>query len=371
MNLKFAESNSIIILCRDMSAERSDFMPEKKYFAASNSAYGFKSYYDSVFNIKKFAKIYIIKGGPGTGKSYFMKKAGERAESKGYSVTYIYCSSDPKSLDGIIIDELKLAMLDGTSPHAYDAKLPGAVEEIIDLGGFWKDQTLAGSRKIIESLSRQKSECFIRAYRYLSAVKDISQNIESLVKPYVKFEKIKKYVERIVKDVESGEGKEEYLLANSIGMEGKFRFDSYFENAGIYFEIHDFCDTGHMLLSELRSQLSEKRTDVMLSQNPVMPEYTDALATSPGHITFEINNSVRDGIRSINMKRFTDYSQMTLIRADIRSAMRMRDNVSELAVSEFEKAKKYHFTLEDIYGAAMDFDSKEEFCKEFIERVIA
>lgn len=345
-------------------------MPEKKYFVASNSAYGFKSYYDSVFDIKKYAKLYIVKGGPGTGKSYFMRKAAESAESKGYAVTYIYCSSDPDSLDGIIIDELKFAMLDGTSPHSYDAKLPGAVEEIIDLGRFWRTQMLSGSRNTIEDLNRHKSECFLRAYKYLSAVKNISENIESMVRPYVKLEKMKKYVKRLVNDIASGDGKKECLLVNSIGMMGRCRFDSYFDGAGVYFEIHDFCETGFILLSEIESQLSAKDADIMISPNPILPERTDAIATLAERMTFEINCCGREGIRTINMKRFTDHTQMGDTRSDIRAATRMRDNALELAEKELKKAKKYHFTLEEIYGAAMDFNAKEEFCNEFIGRTI-
>ena len=128
---------------------------KKKYFAASNSAQGFKNYYDNVFDVKKYSKIYIIKGGPGTGKSYFMKNVAEYAEELGFSVTYIYCSSDPNSLDGIIIEELKIAILDGTAPHACEASLPGAAENIVNLGEFWNTSVLSGSRKIIENLNSQ------------------------------------------------------------------------------------------------------------------------------------------------------------------------------------------------------------------------
>ena len=69
-------------------------------FAASNSARGFKSYYDQVFDRKKLERVYIIKGGPGTGKSSFMKRVALWAQKKGMDVEYYYCSSDTNSLDG-------------------------------------------------------------------------------------------------------------------------------------------------------------------------------------------------------------------------------------------------------------------------------
>ena len=91
----------------------------RKYFAASNSAEGFKSYYANVFDKNDFSKIYVIKGGPGTGKSSFMREIASRADEKGFSAILIYCSSDPASLDGVILPELKIAVLDGTPPHTY------------------------------------------------------------------------------------------------------------------------------------------------------------------------------------------------------------------------------------------------------------
>ena len=42
---------------------------EEKYFAAVNSYRGFESYYQDMFGAAE--RSYIIKGGPGTGKSYF------------------------------------------------------------------------------------------------------------------------------------------------------------------------------------------------------------------------------------------------------------------------------------------------------------
>ena len=62
---------------------------EEKYFAASNSGRGFVSYFDSVFSPSRFEKVYIIKGGPGTGKSYFMKSAANAAEKAGKNIVVI------------------------------------------------------------------------------------------------------------------------------------------------------------------------------------------------------------------------------------------------------------------------------------------
>ena len=75
------------------------------YFAASNSAQGFISYYEEVFRASRIGHIWAIKGGPGTGKSRFLQDVANYASVRGWSTEYIYCSSDPNSLDAIILTQ--------------------------------------------------------------------------------------------------------------------------------------------------------------------------------------------------------------------------------------------------------------------------
>ena len=52
-------------------------------FAASNSGKGFCSYYGDIFSEKTILRRYLIKGGPGTGKSSFMREIAQRAREAG------------------------------------------------------------------------------------------------------------------------------------------------------------------------------------------------------------------------------------------------------------------------------------------------
>lgn len=40
----------------------------ERYFAAANSGEGFYSFFGEVFDRKQLDKIYLLRGGPGTGK---------------------------------------------------------------------------------------------------------------------------------------------------------------------------------------------------------------------------------------------------------------------------------------------------------------
>ncbi|MTI67521.1 MAG: ATPase [Firmicutes bacterium] len=81
-----------------------------------NTSKGFYSYYDYIIE-KDANRIFVIKGGPGVGKSSMMKKIGQEMLDKGYDVEYHHCSSDNNSLDGLVIQKLNVAFLDGTAPH--------------------------------------------------------------------------------------------------------------------------------------------------------------------------------------------------------------------------------------------------------------
>ena len=77
--------------------------------------------------------LYILKGMPGGGKSSMMKEIGKRAYEKGYSVELHHCPSDPNSIDAVVIEELRIGIIDGTPPHPVDPVYPGVSEVIIDL----------------------------------------------------------------------------------------------------------------------------------------------------------------------------------------------------------------------------------------------
>lgn len=100
---------------------------------------------------------YILKGGPGTGKSSIMKKIAGKCESS-QDVTMYYCSSDPDSLDAIVLNASKVIIVDGTPPHIFEPLFPGVCQKIINLGECWDESLLKEKRKeIIDAIRQNKS----------------------------------------------------------------------------------------------------------------------------------------------------------------------------------------------------------------------
>lgn len=97
-------------------------MAQIRYFLGANSPSGFYSLYDQLIDLETARSVYLLKGGPGCGKSSLMRRVARHAEAAGCAVEYIICSGDPDSLDAIVIPELSAALVDATAPHVRGAK---------------------------------------------------------------------------------------------------------------------------------------------------------------------------------------------------------------------------------------------------------
>ncbi len=159
-------------------------MENHYYLASANTGNGFTNYFNYI-NPDENSFTYILKGGPGTGKSSFMKYIGEYFNKLGYNIEFFYCSSDSDSLDGIRIVEKNIAIVDGTAPHVTEATIPGVKEKILNLGDFINPK-IKKHKNTIKLLLDKKINCFKIAYSYLSALKAvlvIEQQISNINKP--------------------------------------------------------------------------------------------------------------------------------------------------------------------------------------------
>ena len=88
------------------------------FFLGANTPSGFYSLYDQMLEPDTARRIYLLKGGPGCGKSSLMRRVAQALEAGGEQVEYIFCSGDPNSLDAVIFPRLCSAVVDATAPHA-------------------------------------------------------------------------------------------------------------------------------------------------------------------------------------------------------------------------------------------------------------
>lgn len=168
---------------------------EYHYFADGNTAKGSYSLFDT--NFSELDRVFILKGGPGNGKSTLIKNIAKGFNEQGYDVEYIHSTSDANSLDGIILSTAKIAIVDGTAPHILEPKVAGAVEEYVNLGIAWNQKLLVSQKDKIKHLIEQKETHYARAYDAFSEALAIHDEWESIYITNMEYEKLDSLTEEL------------------------------------------------------------------------------------------------------------------------------------------------------------------------------
>lgn len=351
--------------CREVRS-----MGENAYFAASNSAGGFRSYYPECFDTTEIVRLYAVKGGPGTGKSRFLREVAEAGKTKGYLPDYIYCSSDPDSLDGVILRRggQGIALLDATAPHVYEPNRPGYREEIVNLGAFWNAGMLRKEADCIAELNGEKGAAYQMAYRYLAGYEKMTENRNALAKPYLRTDAIEKYAEKLLREEPDGSGfSPQTALIRAFGMRGEILLDTFFAGAKKICLIQDCRGAGVLLMQKLYEVAERKGMTVRVSKDPILPQEIDALSISDSGTVFAVvcPEECEYPHRLISTRRFVETGKMKAVRSPILYAERMRRAMLAGARDCLKEVRKVHFQIEEIYMKAMDFSAKETFTKAF------
>ena len=151
------------------------------FFLGANSREGFASLY-RYFPGAEDAFLHIVKGGPGTGKSSFMRRIGAAAEAHGLDVHYVLCSGDPASLDGVYIPALRLAWTDGTAPHTAEPECFGVDSDYVNLGMFCRTPFRAEDGAELHTLTRQYKQLYAEAYRMLAKAQRVETGAPDLLR---------------------------------------------------------------------------------------------------------------------------------------------------------------------------------------------
>ena len=332
----------------------------EKYFAAANTYAGFKSYFHLIFAPKNYDRIYVLKGGPGTGKSSFMKRFAADLLQKGCKTEEIYCSSDPRSLDGIIAynGDKKIAIIDGTAPHETDAKLPGAFDEIINLGDAWDTRWLLGERERILQTNVQKSDAYKSAYASLS-IAGAAQRIKTSFMQECYDAKSAKTKIKSSADLfgSDNSGLTKTRLVSAFGKHGLFKLSTYETMCNKVFSLHGNDYACLRFMTDLYREFEYRGIEMTASPFPLDQNAIEAIYIPKDSVCFIIGG----GGEQIGVDDYFRNDEL------INERLKCAEECHKLALNDakrwFSVASELHFTLEDIYTQAMNFDAVDAIYK--------
>ncbi len=348
-----------------------------KYFLAANSGEGFISKFGSCYKPTDGWKAYIIKGGPGTGKSSFMKFIARNAASKNIKYILSPCSSDPHSLDAVIFPELKAVIMDGTSPHTVDPTLPGICDSILNFGQFWDDSLLNNSEII--ALTDKNKSLHRSASQYIqTAGKLIEENFNTALS-FTDIKKTSDFAERLFKKYiprKNGNSTEWKYFLSGITPDGiVYLYDSALIQCKTLIIIKDsFGAVSSIIMDRLSIMLKQSGYEFISASNPFLPsKITDHIIIpdlSLGFIREDSFIAFPSDNRRIRMERFTDGNKLNKYRKAMKFNSQISDSLLNQACETLKQAKTVHDELEKHYIKAMDFKKLEEFANQFAEKLL-
>lgn len=358
----------------------------RNLYPGGNTSKGFYSFYDQVAR-EDAGIIFYIKGGPGVGKSTFIKKLGMDIVDKGLDVEFLYCSSANGSVDGIYVPELDAGVIDGTAPHMIDPKNPGAVDEIINLGEFWDEGLLRENRQDIIRLNREIGRQFRRLYSHLKGAKLFLDELEACIldADALDIEGLNRKAAElidIVFDSETLKNKDKtktmrHLFATAITPQGPSSFlKNLFDPVKRRIIIKGHPGTGKSTILQKISgaavSLGFKADIFHCSLDPDKVEHifipeidTGVITSAPPHEYFPGKSDI-----IVNTDEFVDFDQLKPYKSEMEKTQKRYSEIFSDAVACLAKAKELHDAVEKYYASSMDFERVEVKRKEIVERML-
>ena len=344
------------------------------YFAGANTANGFEGLYSRIADERRMERVYVIKGGPGTGKSTLIRKVIDAAAKEGFPAERYFCGSDPESLDGAVLDG-RIVLLDGTAPHVRDMSYPGVSSSLIDVSKFWDSGILENSRDEIIARCTAKSACWDSAYRWMRAADTVDGERLIHTERCFNREKAAAYIGRFLKHLGKPEKEEtghtEIRYIRAVTMRGRFYLPTFENLAETVFAVSDMYGCAAPFMELLAGRLALAGYDTIVSRLPVTGQ-TDGIFLPSKRIAVVTANPEQEH-RVIHMSRFVNEDIPEGVRGQMRLAAKVEESCITEALACLSRAADEHFALEEIYRQAMDFSAlgryTKKVCAEILERL--
>lgn len=339
------------------------------YFLGACGPQGFHSHYDSL--LQELENLTVIKGGSGCGKSTFMKKIGAAAEASGLDVSYILCSSDPDSLDAVLLPSLSLGFVDGTAPHVLEPALCGGRMNYLNFGEFYDRQTMLAGETAIRRAQKENAAQYPHVTACLAAADRLLDCVRISTQAQEYDEEMDAIAQCLILSTLIPTGKTPIL---------RHRFLSAVTPKGISFcqetptatcsKVYVLEDT-YLLAPRLLQHLLDKATayghECIICHHPLMPE------GQPAHLIIPTA-----GTAFVASSRLCPYSGKSFCRIDLDSTVPPQkkagltfclDTVEKLlhqAALHMKEAKRIHDCIEQLCRPYVDFSAVDRLTEKTI-----
>lgn len=348
-------------------------MVKQIYFLGGASPSGFYSKFIEQIKAPGFY-TYILKGGPGTGKSTLMKKVAEAFSD--HPVSLYYCSSDIRSLDAVVIEDKKLIIVDGTAPHVFEALYPGASQEVINLGEYWDGDMLKKHSDAVHYLFDENLRYHARVRCCIKALASLNEDICAIGEDSLDKEKLDAYISRLCRKAVSSrpsdkKGTLSYRQLSALTTENYMTHELKGDYS-VYLLKDDLFAGSDYFLRNVSDYLLSCGFDVTVSECTMhhIPTYEHVISEDAkvAFITSNFFNNINIApSATVNFGRFYDKEMISAKKQRISFDKKASSELANEAALSLSTALSIHDELEKNYVGAIDFDRLNEYSEKFID----
>ena len=331
------------------------------FFLSANSGDGHQSLREQVTGNRTLYDLMILKGGPGGGKSTFLRQVGEAMEAADTPVEYLHCAGDPDSLDGVLLPELDCALLDGTAPHPAEPPYPPAVGRWVDLGRFLDLTAAKAAREEVIRLTGRGDAACIRAFHALKAARQVELDGRAAACRAVDWRRLNRRVEGVIaRELRKpgGEpGNAQLRFLGTITHRGYvWRTDTVMALCPRLYELEDSFGLAAPVLRRLAEAAAERGWDAILCLCPEDPSQPEHLLIPGLGLAFVTSRPELRWDGKPYRRLRLDAMARPENKARLRFETRMAHLLRQEAVEALGEAKAAHDELEALCNPYVDFD---------------
>lgn len=349
-----------------------------KVFLGSLSKGGFSHSFSDFYNPYDGWRVYILKGGPGTGKSTFLKQMADTAVKLKENVIIAPCSSDPDSLDAVIFENRKVMIADGTAPHIMEPKYPIACEQIVNLGECIDSKKIWEYRQEIFSLCFEHQAFCKRAQRYINAVQMLLSDNYYIALKQTDMKKALKFADSVTNEFltqkQQRNAKETFVRLSAVTPGGITSFND--TPLKLCKNVIPVCDkygaAADIVIKRIRDNCKNYGYDIFTAQNSISNEKLDAVMVPSAGFAVCIQNDYikpNSDSRKVHSRRFTSESKMRNNKCRVNFNTKTSNEMIKEASYSMKAANMIHARLEEYYINAVDF-KKTDMMKIKLEKEI-
>ena len=339
----------------------------RHFFPNGNTSKGFVSFYNEILRKDSVGRLAVIKGGPGTGKSSFMKKVGGILEAEGEFVDYLHCSCDTNSLDGVYLPKYNCAIIDGTAPHIMDARYPAFSDIVLNFCDFINETEMQKNSADIAKINKEISVCFSEAYSYLAAAGKINELMESRSLKSIDQNEIINMAYNISKRLAEypKNGFVKNFFISAITPNGvKEYLDYAFVDRFVVKLDCNAGDAGYVLFQKIIEFCKNNSSDMEIFYCPMKPDKPEHIIFPQAHLAITTGNQYHNYENADEIVYFSDFC---ISDYDNSTDQLLSDDLLKKSVDKMKQAKLLHDNLEKYYIRNVEFDK----IKQFEERAIS